>query len=80
MKGVQCNELLGKLAHKNHAFIFSAERIQKQRGENKCGTMMSSVSSALQLLSGRLFNTDSEHQADEVRRRHYHLLIRTSGG
>ena len=32
------------------------------------GTRRSSVSSALQLLSGRLSNTASEHQADQVRR------------
>ena len=53
---------------------FSRRRIQKRKGENRSGTRRSSVSSALQLLSGRLSNTAAEHQ---VRRWHYHLLIRT---
>ena len=44
------------------------------------GTRWSSVVSALQLLSGRLSNTASEHQADRARRRYYHPHIRTSGG
>ena len=47
---------------------FSAKRRKKQKGENRSGTRWSSVSSALQLLYGRLSNTASEHQADQVRR------------
>ena len=50
-----------------------------QKGENRSDTR-SSVSSALQLLSGRLTNTASEHQADQVRQWDYHLHIRSSGG
>ena len=50
------------------------------KGEDRIGTRRSSVSSALKLLSGQLSNTASEHQADQVRRWHYHLHIRTSGG
>ena len=37
-------------------------------GENRSSTRRSSISSALQLLYGRLSNTASEHQADQVRR------------
>ena len=51
-----------------------------QKGDNRSGTRRSSVSSALQLQSGRLSNTASEHQADQVGRWHYHLHIRTCGG
>ena len=46
---------------------FFAKRILGQKGENRSGTRRSSVSSALQLLSGRLSSTASEHQADQVR-------------
>ena len=59
---------------------FSSKRIYEPKGENRCVTRRSSVSSALQLLCGRLSNTASEHQADQVRRWHYHLHILTSGG
>ena len=40
----------------------------RQKGEDRSGTRRSSVSSALQLLSGRLSKIASEHQADHVRR------------
>ena len=62
-------------------------KVQFQQKQSKgrkvkagCGTWRSSVSSALQLLSGRLSNTASEHQADQVWRWHYHPHIWTSGG
>ena len=48
--------------------------------ENMSGTKRSSVFSALQLPSGRRSNTASEHQADQVRKGHYQLHIRASGG
>ena len=54
---------------------FSNTRILKQKGENMSGTRWISVSSALQLLSGRLSNTASKHQADQVRRLHYHIPV-----
>ena len=60
-------------------FIFGKKNI-KQKGENINDTRRSTVSSALQLLSGRLSTTTSEHQADQVCRCHCHLHIRTSGG
>ena len=47
---------------------FSANKIYKQKGENRSGTRRSSVSNALQILSGCLSNTASEHQADQARR------------
>ena len=44
------------------------------------GARRSSVSSAIQLLSGRHSNNAAEHQADHVRRWNCNLHIRTSGG
>ena len=55
-------------------------RQQESKGENWSGTKLSSVSSALQLLFGRLSNTTFHQQADHVPRWNYHLHIRTSGG
>ena len=47
---------------------FQQRRIERQKGENRSGTRRSSVSSSLQLLSGRFSDTASEHEADQVRR------------
>ena len=47
---------------------FSVKGIYEQKGENRNGTRRNSVSSALQLLSGRVSSTANEHLTDHVRR------------
>ena len=54
--------------------------IWKKKGENLSVQRRCSVSSAIKVLYDRHFNTAVEHQADQVRRRHCHLHIWTSGG
>ena len=46
---------------------FRQRESNSKKVEDRSGTRRSSVTSALQLLSGRLSNTASEHQADQVR-------------
>ena len=61
-------------------FIFDNKNLRAERWKQWRSTRRSSVSCNLLLLSGRLSNTASENQADQVRRWHCHIHIRTSGG